>query len=159
MTRARWRVVLVLALACAVESTEASAWQSTLFISLTGTCEMLRIDNKQLDCEPRMMNSNYNDGRTGFYIVSRNGEAYTWSGSNGYKPNENAQVLFVDQFIATRAGKTVRWKAKGVCRYEYPYLGRSTVLSCEASTGKGFAEFRFVHDGSKPTSEELPLTK
>jgi hypothetical protein len=68
-------------------------------------------------------------------------------------------VLYVDQFIATIAGKTAHWKAKGVCRFENPYLGHPTMLSCEARTENTFAEFRFRHDGSEPTEDELPLTK
>jgi hypothetical protein len=121
-----------------------------------GKC-WLKVAGKEHQCVPKLLNSNYPDGRTSFYIVSTDNEAYTWSGKGGHKPDPDSQVLQVDRFIATIEGKTAGWPAKGACQYHNPYQGKPTTLICKATYDKQVAEFRFEHDGARPTEDELPI--
>jgi hypothetical protein len=125
-------------------------------ITLNGKCWM-KVAGQEIQCVPKLLNSNYLDGRIGFYIVSTGNETYTWSGKGGHKPNPDSQVLQVDKFIATIRGKTTGWPAKGTCHYQNPYQGKPTTLTCEATYDKRVAEFRFEHDGALPSEDELPL--
>jgi hypothetical protein len=124
-------------------------------LTLRGKC-WLKIDGRELQCVSRMLNTNYPSGRTGFYIVGADDSTYTWSGAGGTKPDPDSQILQVDKFMMTIKGKTSGFLAKGTCKYQNPYLGKPTNLTCSATYGKRVAEFRFEHDGSQPVEDKLP---
>jgi len=127
-------------------------------ISLAGHCNALRLYGTQLDCVNRLSNSNYSQSsRTGFFISRASGDTYTWSGADGYKADENSQVLILDRFIKTENGKTTVTAAKGICRFQNPYLRKASVFTCEAQTTEGFVEFSFEHNGSPPGEFVLPF--
>jgi hypothetical protein len=126
-----------------------------LLVTLHGKC-WLKVEGKELPCIPKLLNSNYPSGRTGFYIVGADDSTYTWSGAAGSKLDAGSQILQVDKFIMTVNGKTSGGSAKGSCQYQNPYLGKPTNLTCNATYGKRVTEFRFQHDGSPPIEDKLP---
>jgi hypothetical protein len=126
-----------------------------LMVTLHGKC-WLKLTGKEMACSPKLMNSNYPGGRTGFYISGVDESVYTWSGAGGHKSGPNSQVLEVDQFIISSNGKTTGFPAKGTCHYQNPYQGKPTQLKCKASYGNRTAEFRFEHDGAQPIEDKVP---
>jgi hypothetical protein len=151
----RYLLSLVLALLAYSTPLGAQSPNAVVLITLNGQC-WLTMDGKERQCVPKL-NTNYPDGRTGFYIVSVDDETYAWSGKGGHKPSPDSQVLLVDQFIATIKGKSTGWPAKGSCQYQNPYRGKPTTFTCKATYGKQTATFRFEHDGVRPTEDEWPL--
>ena len=99
---------------------------------------------------PKLLNTNYPNGRTGFYVVTEGGAAYTWTGASGQKPDLDSQVLWLDVFISTKGDMTSNTKAEGSCTYKNPYQGQPSTLFCAAKYQGGEAQFRFEHDGSAP---------
>jgi hypothetical protein len=133
----------------------AQSETTVVMLTLQGTC-WLRVEGKELPCVPKLLNTNYPSGRTGFYIVGADDSTYSWSGKGGNKPNLDLQVLQVDQFIMIAKGKKLGVPAKGRCEYQNLYLGKPTSLTCSAKYGKRVAKFRFEHDGLQPVKDDLP---
>ncbi|MGU3537158.1 hypothetical protein [Methylobacterium sp. A54F] len=117
-----------------------------------GACERLVIGGRDETgaCTGRLMNTTYPDGRVGFYFVTRDGAALTFTGmgSSQVKPDTDTAVQPVDAVIVGLAGKPERRPAVGTCRFTNPYKGPGTVR-CRAETDRGAFEGAFTTDGAK----------
>jgi hypothetical protein len=145
----------VLAIGIAGHISRADAATAYL-VELRGKC-WLTVNGKSLPCIPKLLNTNYPNRRTGFYIVTEEGATYTWSGASGQKPDPDSQILWLDAFITTINGTTSNSKAEGSCTFKNPYRGQPSTLICAARYQGGEAQFRFEHDGSAPIESELPM--
>jgi len=133
----------------------AQSTNSVLTVIHHGKC-WLKVGKKEQPCIPKLLNSNYPGGRTGFYITGKDDTIYTWSGASGHKPDSNSQVINVDQFIMSAKGETTGHPATGTCNYQNPYEGKPTRLTCKAQYANQSVEFKFEHDGSTPIDDVLP---
>jgi hypothetical protein len=78
----RYLLSLVLALLANSIPLGAQSPNTVVLITLKGQC-WLTMDGKERQCVTKLLNTNYPDGRTGFYIVSVDDETYAWSGKAG----------------------------------------------------------------------------
>ena len=120
---------------------------------LQGACSRLVIGKRDLspDCTGRLLNTNYPDGRSGFYFVSKGGAALTFSGMGSKQVKLDADTVIqpIDKIIVTSDGKTSSTDAAGECRFTNPNKGPAPV-TCRANGASGAFEAAFVSDGRPP---------
>lgn len=122
--------------------------------TVSGTCERLLIGDRDVTaaCKGVLLNTSYATGRVGFYFVTSDGAALTFTGlgSSQIKPDPDTAVQPVDGVIFGFKGQFDRSKAVGTCRFTNPYARPGTV-SCRADTQNGAFAAEFVTDGKPPT--------
>jgi hypothetical protein len=126
-------------------------------VTLQGICKKLIIKGKMRtpDCAGKLLNTEYSDGRLGFYFVTTEGMALTFStrGAEQIKADENTAIVPVDTLLVGSKGNTERIQAVGTCRFTNPYRGTSAPIECSADTALGRYEAMFLSDGNKPDSK------
>ncbi|MDF2599155.1 MAG: protein of unassigned function [Methylobacterium brachiatum] len=119
-----------------------------------GTCDRLIIGgNDRSDaCTGKLLNTIYLTGRVGFYFVTDNGAALTFTGlgDRQVKPDPDTAVQPIDGIIFGYGGKTDRAKAVGSCRFTNPYQ-KPGIVQCRADTPNGQFEASFRTDGNPPS--------
>ena len=137
--------------------------QGMRMASLRGRCIRVMAAGRNLpaQCSPNpanalLLNTNYPDGRSGFYIVT-DGLILTFSGmeSQQIKTSPDSVVQPVDLVLINRLvnGDTTRptkLRATGTCSYENPTRGVPTKIECNAQTEQGQFALEFLHDGGYP---------
>ncbi|HEV3241910.1 MAG TPA: hypothetical protein VGY14_01445 [Methyloceanibacter sp.] len=125
----------------------------TYLAGLKGRCVKLQINKLDASdqCKGLVLNTAYTSGRSGFYFVTEDGAALTFSGDGKaqVKKSEDDVVQPVDVVIFTYKGKSNRSPAVGACSFSNPNKGTATV-HCKADTGGEQFEAEFVSDGSPP---------
>jgi hypothetical protein len=123
---------------------------------MTGTCERLVIDGKDLtgDCAGKIIQSIYDDGRTGWYMmIGDKGAVVTLSGMSGAKPDADSQLQDLDSVIWGGAAKGAPAKTEtitGQCLYSNPNNG-PTSITCIAKNQTGdVSVLEFRTDGKPP---------
>ncbi|WP_315724058.1 MULTISPECIES: hypothetical protein [unclassified Bradyrhizobium] len=120
-----------------------------------GTCKKLVIAGKDrsADCKGVLLNTDYDDQRTGFYFTLLDGGVITFSnrGDLEERPGPDDIVTPVDLMIIGQSPKQSinRLKAKGRCRHGNPFKGPS-LLECTADSELGRFEGTFLSNGEKP---------
>lgn len=119
-----------------------------------GACERLMIEGRDTTskCSGKLLNTSYSNGRVGFYFVTEDGAALTFTGNGKQqiKPDADTAVQPVDGIIFSFKGNTDKTAAVGTCKFTNPYKGPGLVAcSAEAESGKFNAVFRT--DGAKPS--------
>src|SRR5215213_4765622 len=75
----------------------------TAIAALQGTCRKLIVAGRDVseECSPNVFNTNYTDGRSGFYFVTTDGAAITFSGigARQLKPNPDSAIQPIDMVI------------------------------------------------------------
>jgi len=123
--------------------------------TVKGTCQKLVIagQDRSLECTGRLLNTDYDDQRTGFYFILLNGGVITFSnrGDLEKKVGPDKRVTPVDLVIIGQYPdkKIDRVAAKGRCRYGNPFKGPS-LIECSADSELGRFEATFLSDGEKP---------
>ncbi len=120
---------------------------------MKGKCSHLVVSGKDFtaDCGSALMNTEYTNGRTGFYFSAGKGQNVIFSGlgSEQLKLQGGEILQPVDSIIMALSAKSERARAVGECRFGNPFTG-STEVSCRANTSKSVYEGDFKSDGSKP---------
>jgi hypothetical protein len=146
------RIHLVALTALAAFSTPAVAQsQLTALASQKGRCTKLVHAGKVLKpCKNILVNSNYSDGRSGFYFTAGN-TVLTFSGFGSQQINEGPDRVTqpVDMIITSASGKSAKYRAVGTCRFGNPYKGR-TKIECSAAAPLGQFEGVFETDDTPP---------
>lgn len=144
--------MLPVVLGAAVGAPKAGALPT--LATVNGTCERLVIGGRDVtaQCTGTLLNTSYATGRVGFYFVTRDGAALTFTGmgSSQIKPDPDTALQPVDGVIFGFDGRFDRSKAVGTCRFTNPYARPGTV-NCRAETQDGVFAAEFVTDGKPPT--------
>jgi hypothetical protein len=126
----------------------------TAMVVLQGSCKKLVVGGKvrTSECTGKLLNTEYSDGRLGFYFVSAGGMALTFStrGREQVKADENTAIVPVDMLLTTGKGQSDKIQAVGTCKFTNPYRGVPAPVACTADTARGRYEATFLSDGSKP---------
>jgi hypothetical protein len=121
--------------------------------TVRGTCERLVIGGRDLtgQCTGTLLNTSYATGRVGFYFVTNDGGALTFTGmgTSQVKPDQDTALQPVDGVIFGFKGQFDKAKAVGTCRYTNPYA-RPGTIRCRAETQGGVFAADFVTDGKPP---------
>ncbi|TXN22633.1 hypothetical protein [Methylobacterium sp. WL9] len=122
--------------------------------TVSGTCERLVIGGRDVtgQCKGTLLNTSYATGRVGFYFVTGDGAALTFTGmgSSQIKPDPDTAVQPVDGVIFGFKGQFDRTRAVGTCRFTNPYA-RPGSVSCKADTQGGTFAAEFITDGNPPS--------
>lgn len=125
----------------------------TALATLQGTCERLVIAGRDATpaCDGKLLNTNYRDSRSGFYFVTKDGAALTFSGlgKRQVKPHPDRAVQPIDLVIFGYGGQHDRAPAVGECDFTNPEA-RPSRITCRASTAGGVFEAVFLTDGRPP---------
>lgn len=120
---------------------------------LKGRCMRLVIRGQDATriCNPALMNTEYADGRTGFYFTAQKDTVVTFSGMGPEQITLRAGTIVqpIDMIITNIAGRVDKVRAVGRCRFGNPYKG-SALIACEADTANGSYVGTFATDGSAP---------
>ncbi|UFZ02495.1 hypothetical protein LQG66_24820 [Bradyrhizobium ontarionense] len=120
-----------------------------------GTCQKLVIAGKDrsLECTGSLLNTDYDDQRTGVYFTLLDGGVITFSnrGDLEERAGSDKHVAPVDLVIIGQYPnkKINRVAAKGRCRYGNPFKGPS-LIECSADSELGRFEATFLSNGEKP---------
>jgi hypothetical protein len=134
----------------------AAANADVSMVIMKGTCTDLVVAGEPLEgCESKLLNSNLDNGRTGFYFTA-GATVITFSGigNQQLKINDDNVVQPIDELIIANSGtehsgRSETYRAVGSCRYNNPYKGIAKVV-CHADTQKGIFSGTFVSDGRAP---------
>lgn len=123
--------------------------------TVKGTCSKFMQDDKMQPCRGVLLNTDYNDGTTGFYFVEEadDGKVLTFS---GFGPNQQKlSTGAVLQPIHRVIQKDGVLGVSGQCIFENPFAGPANV-ECEAQAANGawFIGY-FLTDGSEPERKEF----
>lgn len=153
--RSVWRAASI-ALAgtvCLPVTAEAQAPKVTGVMILKGACKKLTVNgkNRTADCTGKLLNTDYSNGRTGFYFVTNQGMAVTFStrGDKQVHSDADTAIAPVDMVIVGGEGRSEKISATGTCKFVNPYKGPAPV-ECRAESASGLFEASFVSDGGKP---------
>jgi hypothetical protein len=122
---------------------------------MTGACQKLVIagQDRSLECTGRLLNTDYDDHRTGFYFMLLNGGMITFSnrGDLEQRAGPDKRVSPVDLvMIGEYPSKKINSvAAKGRCKYGNPFKGPS-LIECSADSELGHFEATFLSSGQKP---------
>jgi hypothetical protein len=123
-----------------------------------GRCNHLIVlgSDKTNACQSKMLNTEFVDGRSGFYFVASDDVVISFSGMGPgqIKLNEDIAIQPIDTIIVGVKGRTSKVRAVGKCRFENPLKG-SVPISCQADTPEGIFEADFVTDGSAPDMKKF----
>jgi hypothetical protein len=143
-------IVIVPALA---EASPKQKPSPTSISTLNGRCEKLVVQGMDAtaSCSGKVLNTLYRDNRSGFYFVTADGAALTFSGLGNLqvKPDPDSAIQPVDMIIFGYKGQHDRSRAVGQCAFQNPNKGPSRV-QCRATTSAGVFKADFVSDGHPP---------
>ena len=125
-------------------------------ITVEGACSQLMQDNKELLCKGVLMNTEYDDGTTGFYFIEKEpgDKILTFSGFGS-----DQQTILPDTSVLQPIKRVIQkdgnLAVSGQCIFENPYAGPANI-ECEAVASNG-AWFigHFLSDGSKPKRKDF----
>lgn len=143
-------ILVILVALCFAGTSEANDRKLLNLLSVKGTCAKLVIGGQAYPCKGYFLQTDYDDGRIGFYFVSEeeSEEVVTFS---GYGPeqeyvSENSRLQPIDGIIG-KAGVT---KATGECYFENPFAGPARI-ECEAKGDGGkIYSAQILTDGTPP---------
>ena len=120
---------------------------------LTGSCDRLVGFGNDLrsECDGRVANVEWSDGRDSFTFSLRGGGALTFSGSGRAEVRQGPSTVVqpLDVVFATVRGKSESIRAVGSCRFSDPYQGVVAIV-CDAETAEGGFSATFTTDGRPP---------
>ena len=122
---------------------------------LKGHCDRLQAPQSNFteSCEDVLSGTSYQNGRAGFYFVTKDGFAVTFTGmgTGQVKPDPDSAIQPVDGVIFGFRGKSDSIKAVGLCKFANPFAGRPTKVSCIGEIAEGQFVGDFTTDGSEPS--------
>ncbi|WP_139020616.1 hypothetical protein [Bradyrhizobium sp. ORS 285] len=121
--------------------------------TLHGACKKLTVAAKDRtsECKGVLLNTRYDDGRTGYYFVTLDGAIITFSSPGEADPRTaaTARAYPVDMIIFKAEGDIRKLAAKGACRATLP-SGALSGLSCRADSEVGRFEGEFTAGTKAP---------
>ena len=119
-------------------------------MTIKGVCSKLLVNGEVLPCKNSLIQTEYQDGRIGFYFLEEGGSGkiltFSGSGLKQKKLSENVRIQPVDGVIQ----KDGILNVSGECYFENPYVGEANV-KCVAADASGMQfEGHFLTDGSEP---------
>jgi hypothetical protein len=125
----------------------------------SGHCENLVLGDDDLSsqCDGVLLNTHYEDGRSGFTFVARDVTSATFSGPDHVAAGDEAtveldRVVFLSLHL--KEATPVTLPATGSCVFSNPDIGRAKV-TCTARTGRGGFRASFVSNGLPPKIERF----
>jgi hypothetical protein len=117
----------------------------TNMFSVTGECQMLVFADELRPCRQVMINSEYDNGRIGFYFLYEI-VSFTGMGQEQHSPAENVRLQPLDGLII----EGEREDAVGFCTFENPFVGQARIgCAVYLENGQLYSGF-FLTDGSQP---------
>ncbi|WP_316230216.1 hypothetical protein [Bradyrhizobium sp. SZCCHNR1051] len=146
--------VLMLMLSAAPSRADA---RLTGMVVVKGTCQKLIVagEDRSSECKGALLNTDYDDQRTGFYFTLLDGSVVTFSnrGDLQEQPGPDKFVTPVDMMIIGQSRKTInKVTAKGQCRHGNPFKGPD-LIECTADSEIGRFEGLFLSNGEKPVMQ------
>lgn len=103
-----------------------------------------------------LLNTNYPDGRSGFYVVV-DGIILTFSGMGSQQiktgldsVSQPVDLVIYNQSVNSKPSPPTKLRATGSCSYENPTRGVPTKIECNAQTEAGKFFLEFLHNGGQP---------
>ncbi|WP_315812033.1 hypothetical protein [Bradyrhizobium sp. SZCCHNR2028] len=129
----------------------------TGMVVVKGTCQKLIVagEDRSSECKGALLNTDYDDQRTGFYFTLLDGSVVTFSnrGDLQEQPGPDKFVTPVDMMIIGQSRKTInKVTAKGQCRHGNPFKGPD-LIECTADSEIGRFEGLFLSNGEKPVMQ------
>jgi hypothetical protein len=123
-------------------------------VVVEGTCERLAFGGKDYTatCSTKLLQSIYDNGRVGFYVIYDDDHIVTFSGFDGAKPDADTQLHDIDGVIFGKGdpNDVEAVPASGICSYANPTQGPTTI-ACQGVTKDDRAFLMvFRSDGSEP---------
>ena len=124
-------------------------------VTIEGVCSKLLVNGEVLPCKNALIQTEYQDGRIGFYFLEEGGSGkiltFSGSGLKQKKLSENVRVQPVDGVIQ----KDGILNVSGECYFENPYVGEANI-KCVATDASGMPfEGHFLTDGSEPEIKDF----
>jgi hypothetical protein len=156
MSARLWTYIAILVIADISSPAEAAQKRKPrldAMVSLNGQCEKLVMPESDItsSCTGKVMNTVYNEGRSGFCFVLEDSAVLTFSGNGNVNPNPNPDTAVqpVDLILFNYKGDVDRTQAVGQCDFQNPYKGPSRLI-CRAGSSVGNFHAEFVSDGTQP---------
>ena len=120
------------------------------FMLFTGDCIKLVIEGRTHPCKNKLHQTDYDDGRIGFYFLSddETGNIVAFSGIGHYQKfvSQNSRLQPIDGVV----DKVGIIKADGECFFENPFIGPARIECVAKSDGGGTYSAHFLTDGKAP---------
>jgi hypothetical protein len=104
-----------------------------------------------------LLNTEYDDERTGFYFVTTTDQmtvTFSTRGDQEQKIDADTITAPVDMVIVSSAGKIDKLEATGTCQFSNPYKGPA-LIECTADSERGGFEGAFLTDGQAPDAKRF----
>jgi hypothetical protein len=155
-------VVLAVAVATVLSTSMAPARAESKLIATVvaqGACQKLTIGDtdRTADCKGTLLNTEYDDERTGFYFVTTTDQmtvTFSTRGDQEQKIDADTITAPVDMVIVSSAGKIDKLEATGTCQFSNPYKGPA-LIECTADSERGGFEGAFLTDGQAPDAKRF----
>lgn len=139
----------------AAASAQDTDRQMAFLMAVSGDCAELVIDGEAMPCDGNLFNTDYDDGRIGFYFMAEGpaGKAVAFSGrgQEQQSPSANVRIQPIDGVVLGGGIQLV----EGECLFENPYAGPARI-ECTARSSSGLQYVgRFLTDGEEPVMIEL----
>jgi len=139
-----------------IEPARADA-KLTAMVVVEGACQNLTIggEDHTATCKGTLLNTEYDDERTGFYFVTTTEQitvTFSTRGDQEQKPDADTVTAPVDMVIVSSGGKIDRLQATGTCQFGNPYKG-PMLIECAADSERGRFEGAFLTDGKEPEAK------
>lgn len=145
-------VVLALALSCDRAGAEELRRQLSVLMTVSGTCSVLSLADETRPCDGKLIHTEYDDGRVGFYFVGEGPEinviTFTGRGDAQEAPSKNVRIQPIDAVILKKGIVRV----SGECLFENPYAGSARIW-CSAKSLSNDDRYlgHFLTDGNEPS--------
>ena len=148
-------VVLALALSCDRVSSEELPRHLSVLMTVSGTCSALSFAGETIPCDGKLVHTEYDDGRVGFYFVGEGPEInvirFTWRGREQEAPSKNGRIQPIDAVIL----KEGIVKVSGECLFETPYAGSAKIWCSAKSLSNDQYLGHFLTDENEPSLLDL----
>jgi hypothetical protein len=129
----------------------------TATVTVEGACQKLTVGggNHTADCKGTLLNTEYDDERTGFYFVTATEQVtvtFSTRGDQEQKIDADTVTAPVDMVIVSSDGKIDQLQATGTCQFGNPYKG-PMLIECTADSERGRFEGAFLTDGKEPDAK------
>ena len=148
-------VVLALALSCDRVSSEELPRHLSVLMTVSETCSALSFAGETIPCDGKLVHTEYDDGRVGFYFVGEGPEinviTFTGRGHEQEAPSKNVRIQPIDAVIL----KEGIVKVSGECLFENPYAGSAKIWCSAKSLSNDQYLGHFLTDGNEPSLLDL----
>jgi hypothetical protein len=124
-------------------------------MTVSGTCSALSFASETIPCDGKLIHTEYDDGRVGFYFVGEGPEinviTFTGRGHEQEASSGNVRIQPIDAVILKRGIVQV----SGECLFENPYAGPAKIWCFAKSLLDVQYQVQFLTDGNEPSILDL----